>query len=121
MRRVKARRVQELRRVPFEEWFPAEGQPGVEYFHTALHEDFYRAYVDTNVPFGSHRVCSLENIVSVVGEQIRPHLTYLPRLADLIGRSGSYVGTPRQVTNDKAREVLRIPRQVVRLHKLCFP
>jgi hypothetical protein len=47
--------------------------------------------VETGAAFGPHRVVSVEEIVRVASEQIRPHLTYLPGLADLIGRSGKYV------------------------------
>jgi hypothetical protein len=80
-----------LRCVDLNVWFPRDRQPRVEYFHTALHEDFFRAYVETGTTFGPHRVVLVEEIVRVTGEQIRPHLTYLPGLADLIGRSGKYM------------------------------
>jgi hypothetical protein len=80
-----------LRCVDLNVWVPKDRQPGVEYFHTALHEDFFRAYVETGTAFGPHRVVSVEEIVRVASEQIRPHLTYLAGLADLIGRSGKYV------------------------------
>jgi hypothetical protein len=33
----------------------------------------------------------LEAIVGVAGEQIRPHLSFLSGLADLLGRTGKYV------------------------------
>jgi hypothetical protein len=80
-----------LRCIDLDVWFPRDIQPGVEYFHIALHEDFFRAYVETGITFGPHRVMSVEEIVTVAGEQIRPHLTYLPGLADLIGRSGKFM------------------------------
>ena len=56
-----------------------------------LQEDFYNAYLNSGVAFRSQRVCSLEAIVAIVGEQIRPHLSYLPGLADLLGWTGRYV------------------------------
>jgi hypothetical protein len=80
-----------LRCINLDVWFPRERQHGVEYFHTALHEDFFKAYVETGTAFVPHRVVSVEEIVRVDGEQIRPHLTYLLGLADLISRSGKYV------------------------------
>ena len=33
----------------------------------------------------------LEAIVAIIGEQIHPYLSYLPGLADLLGRTGWYV------------------------------
>ena len=41
--------------------------------------------------FRSHRVCSIEAIVAAAGEQIRPHLSYLLGLRDLLGQIGRYV------------------------------
>ena len=41
--------------------------------------------------FRSQRVCSIEAIVAAAGEHIRPYLSYLPGLTDLIGRIGLYV------------------------------
>jgi hypothetical protein len=67
-----------LRCIDLDVWFPRDRQPRVEYFHTTLHEDFFRAYVETGTAFGSHRVVSFEEIVRVTGEQICSHLTYLP-------------------------------------------
>ena len=37
------------------------------------------------------RVCSIEAIVAAAGEHIRPYLSYLPGLTDLIGWTGVYV------------------------------
>ena len=62
-----------------------------EQFYTVLQENFYNAYLNSGVAFRSQRVCSLEAIVTVVGEQIRPHLSYLPGLVDLLGWIGWYV------------------------------
>ena len=56
-----------------------------------LQEDFYNAYLNSGVAFKSQRVCSLESLVAAIGEQIRPHLTYLPGLLDLLGWIGRYV------------------------------
>jgi hypothetical protein len=56
-----------------------------------LQEDFYNAYINSGVAFRLQRVCSIESIVAVAGEQIRPHLSYLPRLTNLLGRIGQYV------------------------------
>lgn len=38
-----------------------------------------------------HRVCPLEDIVRAGGEQVCPYLTYLPGLAELVGRSRLYI------------------------------
>ena len=36
-------------------------------------------------------MCNIESIVAAAREHIRPYLAYLPRLTDLIGRTGLYV------------------------------
>ena len=41
--------------------------------------------------FRSQRVCSIESIVAATREHIRPYLSYLLGLTDLIGRTGVYV------------------------------
>ena len=56
-----------------------------------LQEDFYSAYLNSAVAFRSQRVYSLESLVVAIGEQIRPHLTYLPGLSDLLGWTSRYV------------------------------
>jgi hypothetical protein len=56
-----------------------------------LQEDFYNAFLNSGVAFRSQRMCSLEAIVRVAGEQIHPYLSYLPGLADLLGWTGKYV------------------------------
>ena len=62
-----------------------------EGFYTSLQEDFYNAYLNSGAAFMSQRVYSIEAIVAAAGEQIRPHLSYLPGLIDLLGRIGRYV------------------------------
>jgi hypothetical protein len=42
---------------------------------------------------GLQRVCRLEALVEMVGEQLRLHLSFLPRLSDLLGRARAYCGT----------------------------
>jgi hypothetical protein len=79
------------------------------------------------------------------GEWIRPHLTYLPGLADLLGRTGCYVETwvrdfyaslwidPRhqyihfafadkdfRLQSSRAREILRIPASETRIHEIYY-
>ena len=84
--------MQQLRFVEFEQWFPPRrDERALEQFYTVLQEDFYNAYLNSCVAFISQRVCSLEAIVAVVGEQIRPHLNYLPGLADLLGWTSQYI------------------------------
>ena len=41
--------------------------------------------------FRSQRVCNIESIVAVAGEHIRPYLSYLLGLTDLLGWIGLYV------------------------------
>ena len=73
----------------FEQWFlPRQDERALEQFYIVLQEDFYNAYLNSGVVSRSQRVCSLEVVVAVVGEQIRPHLSYLPGLADLLGWTG---------------------------------
>ena len=84
--------MQQLRFVQFEDWFPARRDERVsEHFYTVLQEDFYNAYLNSGIAFRFQRVCPLESLVAAEGEQIRPHLTYLPSLLDLLGWIGRYV------------------------------
>ena len=86
------KQVQQLRFVQFEDLFPPKrDERASKGFYTPLQEDFYNAYLNSGVAFRSHRVCSIEAIVAAAGEQIRPHLSYLPGLIDLLGRTGRYV------------------------------
>ena len=95
--------------------------------------------------FRSHRVCSIKAIVAVAGEQIHPHLSYLPRLIDLLGRAGRYVpswvrefyatlwidpghrfihfsfrGRDYRLMSFRVREILRIPESPIRLHEVFY-
>jgi len=84
--------VQRLRFVPFKDWFPPRrDECASEGFYTPLQEDFYNAYLNSEVAFRSQQVCSIEAIVAAAGEQIRPHLSYLLGLIDLLGWNGRYV------------------------------
>jgi hypothetical protein len=63
-------------------------------FRGFLHSsNFYRAYVNSGIAFRPQRVYQLEALVEMVGEQLRPHLSFLPGLSDLLGRTGAYYGT----------------------------
>ena len=76
----------------FEEWFPPrQDEHASKHFYAPLQEDFYHAYLNSGVAFRSQRVCSIESLVAVAGEQICPHLSYLPGLIDLLGRTDRYV------------------------------
>jgi hypothetical protein len=104
------------------------------------------AYVDANISVTAHRVIPLHSIVDLVGEKVRTYLQTVPGLTDLVQRSGSYVlswvreffatllihpdhtgisfsflGEQREISSARARELLRIPLQTVRLHQLCYP
>ena len=92
LRAATARQVQQLCFVQFEDWFPPrQDERASEHFYIVLQEDFYNAYLNSEVAFRSQRVCSIESLVAAAGEQIRPHLSYLPGLIDLLGRTGRYV------------------------------
>jgi hypothetical protein len=94
LRGATTRQVQCLRFVEVAWWFPPQRDTRVsEDFYTPLQEDFYRAYVDSGIAFRPQRVCRLEALVAVVGEQLRPHIPFLPGLSDLLGRTGAYYGT----------------------------
>ena len=83
-----AKQVQQLRFVEFEQWFPPRRDDrALEDFYTPLQEDFYNAYLNSGAVFRPQRVCHIESIVTSAGEHIRPYLTYLPGLTDLIGRT----------------------------------
>jgi hypothetical protein len=130
----------------FEQWFPPHRDDRAsEHFYTVLQEDFYNAFLNNGVAFRSQRVCSLEAIVGVVGEQIRLHLSYLSGLADLLGRTGWYIpswvrefyaslwidpghryihfafrGRDCRLQSSTAREILRIPESSTRLHEIFY-
>ena len=75
-----------------EDWFPPRrDECALAGFYTPLQKDFYNAYLNSGVAFRSQRVCSIESVVAAVGEQIRPHLSYLSGLIDPLGRIGCYV------------------------------
>jgi hypothetical protein len=104
------------------------------------------AYVNANVSVTAHRVIPLQSIVDLVGEEVHTYLQTVPGLTDLVQQSGSYVlswvreffaivlihldhtgisfsflGEQREISSAKARELLRIPLQSVRLHHLFYP
>ena len=84
--------MQQLRFVQFEDWFPPRrDERASKGFYTPLQENFYNAYLNSGVAFRSQRVCSIESVVAAAGQQIRPHLSYLPGLIDLLGWTGRYV------------------------------
>ena len=81
-----------MRFMEFEQWFPPRrDERASEGFYTPLQEDFYNAYLNSGALFRSQRVCNIESIVAAAGEHIHPYLAYLPRLIDLLGRTGLYV------------------------------
>jgi len=142
LRAATARRVQQLRFIEFDQWFPPRrDERASEGFYTVLQEDFYTAFALSGVALRSHRVCQIRDIVAATGEQIRPYLTYLPGLADLMGRSGSYVaewvrqfyaslwidpghrfihfavgGRDHRLYGNLAREILMVPDDSIKLH-----
>ena len=92
LRAATARQVRQLRFVEFDVWFPPRrDERAAEGFYMPLQEDFYNAYLNSGAVFRSQRVCNIESIVAAAGEHIRPYLSYLPGLIDLIGRTGVYV------------------------------
>ena len=83
--------------------------------------------------------------MAVAGEHIRPYLSYLLGLTDLIGRTGLYVpswvrqfyaslyvdphhnfihfafrGRDYRMMSFRAREILRLQEQPVKLHEVCY-
>jgi hypothetical protein len=94
LRGATTRQVQALRFVEVGRWFPPQWDTRAsEGFYTPLHEDFYRAYVDSGIAFRPQRVCRLEALVVVVGEQLHPHFSFLLGLLDLLGQTRAYYGT----------------------------
>ena len=82
---------------------------------------------------------------AAVGEQIRPHLTYLPDLSDLLGWTSRYVpswvcefysslwidpryrfihfafqGCDYRLQSSRVREILRILESPICLHEVCY-
>ena len=92
LRTATAKQAQQLRFVDFEQWFPPRrDERALEGFYTPLHEDFYNAFLNSGAVFRSQRVCNIETIVAAAGEHIRPYLSYLPGLTDLLARTCLYV------------------------------
>jgi hypothetical protein len=146
LRGATAQQVQALRLIEVSQWFPPQRDPRAsEGFYTPLHEDFYRAYVDSGIAFRPQRVCHLEALVEVVGEQLRPHLSFLPSLSYFLGWTGAYCGTwvrefysslwidpahefihfafrgrDRRLYSTRVREILRLPPLETKIHQLCF-
>jgi hypothetical protein len=146
LRGATARQVQSLRFVEVSWWFPPQRDARAsEGFYTPLREDFYRAYVDSRIAFRPQRVCRLEALVEVVGEKLRPHLSFLPGLSDFLGRTGAYSGTwvrefysslwidpthefihfafrgrDRRLYSTRVWEILRLPSLETKIHQLCF-
>jgi len=88
LRAATAKQVQQLRFVEFEQWFLSRrDERASEGFYTPLQEDFYNAYPNSGVIFKSQRVCNIESIVAAAREHIRPYLSYLLGLIDLLGRT----------------------------------
>jgi len=86
LRAAIARQVQQLWFVQFEDWFPPrQDEHASGHFYIVLYEDLYSAYLNGGVAFRSQRVYSIESLVVAVGEQIYPHLSYLPGVIDLLG------------------------------------
>jgi hypothetical protein len=81
----------------------------------------------------------------VVGEQLRPHLSFLPGLSDFLGHIRTYYGTwvtefysllwidpahqfihfafrgrDRRLYSTRVREILRLPPSETKIHQLCF-
>jgi hypothetical protein len=94
LRGATTRQVQSLHFIEVARCFPPhQDTRASEGFYTPLQEDFYRAYVDSGIAFRPQRVCRLEALVAVIGEQLRPHISFLLGLSDLLGQTGAYYGT----------------------------
>ena len=90
-------------------------------------------------------MCSIEALVAAAGEQNRPHLSYLPRLIDLLGRTSRYVpswvhefyvslyidlghrfihfalrGHGYRLMSFRVREILRLQESPIRIHEVCY-
>jgi hypothetical protein len=146
LREATTRQVQALQFIEVGRWFPPQRDTRAsEGFYTPLHEDFYRAYVDSGIAFTQQRVCRLESLVAVISEQLRPHISFLPGLSDLLGRTGAYYGTwvkefysslwiypthkfihfafrgrDRRLYSIRVREILRLLALETKIHQLCF-
>jgi hypothetical protein len=69
------------------------GPPSLRGLLHASARGLHRAYVDSGIAFRPQRVCRLEALVVVGGEQLCPHLFFLPSLSDFLGRTSAYYGT----------------------------
>ena len=130
----------------FEDWFPSRrDERASEHFYIPLQEDFYNAYLNSGVTSRSQRVCSIEALVAAAGEQIHPHLSYLPGFTDLLGWTGRYVplwvhefysslwidpghrftyfafrGHDYRLQSLRVRKILRILQSPIHLHEVCY-
>jgi hypothetical protein len=142
----RAKTIKRLQDVPLSRWFPRRRQPGVEYFHTTLHEDFSNALVESRANFIAQRIISLKHFIDVVGDDFKQYLDAQPGLVDLISRKGPFVpdwilefyatvwiapghtaihfsfqGEQRDISSTVAREVLGLLQQPVRIHEIAYP
>ena len=127
-------------------WFPPRRDDRAsEGFYTPLQEDFYNAYLNSGAVFRSQRVCHIDSIVAAARESIHPYLVYLPGMTYLIGRTGLYVpswvrqfyaslfidthhnfihfafrGRDYRLMSTRAKEILRLQEQLVRLHEVWY-
>jgi len=143
---MSAREIQQLRFVPFPNWFPAARDPQAgARFYTVVQEDIYEALVRSQSQFREHRVIDLEILGNVVGADIRQYFTYLHGLPELLALPGTYceqwvrefyasvwvsldhsyihyalAGTDYRVIAQRAREVLSLRAYSIRIHQLCY-
>ena len=90
-------------------------------------------------------MCNIKSIVAAAREHIRPYLSYLLGLTDLLGWIGLYVpswvhefyatlwidpqhrfihfafrGRDYRLMSFRVREILRLQEQAIRLHEVCY-
>ena len=103
------------------------------------------AYVHSQAQFREQRVLDLEVLGNVVGQDIRPYMSYLPGLAGLLALPGTYVEewvrefyalvwvapehsyihyalahTDYKVTAQRARETWGLTAYDTKIHELCY-
>ena len=84
--------IQELRFTALPTWFPpTRDHRAHAKFYTVVQEDMYMAYDNSRAQFREQRVIDLEVLANIVGQDISPYLTFLPKPVGLLALPGTYV------------------------------
>jgi hypothetical protein len=84
-------KIQQLRSVPEDQWFPRGREECDPRFWTILHESFYASYVHRGSQLSQHRMLQFTALrAAAAREPILPFFDYQRSLADLMSRRSRY-------------------------------